>query len=185
EPQQIPLPTGLAGTQGSQQKQELVRNMIYSSDTLKRRPVVDNFLDFGDDVFCRGFGLFRNQETGDEELYGVIGNDFVKIVISDPQATKPIGAGDIVTEVIGQIDDTADVRIVSDFARCCIMVVGGPAYIYNGTTLQEITDPDYLPSVEVAVDDGRFIFCPADGSPLFYSLLQDPADIDERFFDAE
>ncbi len=185
EPQQIPLPTGLAGTQGSQQKQELVRNMIYSSDTLKRRPVVDNFLDFGGDVFCRGFGLFRNQETGDEELYGVIGNDFVKIVISDPQATKPIGAGDIVTEVIGTIDDTADVRIVSDFARCCIMVVGGPAYIYNGTTLQEITDPDYLPSVEVAVDDGRFIFCPADGSPLFYSLLQDPADIDERFFDAE
>ena len=185
EKQPIPLPTGLAGTQDSQQKQELVRNMIYSNGTLKRRPVVNNILNLGDDDFCRGLGLVRNQVTGDEELCGVFGNRFVKIIINNPQAQKPLSGGDVVVEELGVIDDTADVKIASDFTRTCIMVVGGPAYIYDGTTLEEITDPDYLPSVEVAVDDGRFIFCPADGSPLFYSLLQDPADIDERFFDAE
>ena len=76
QPQSIPLPTGLAGTQGSPQKKELVRNMFYGADTLKYRPIVDNFLDLGG--FCRGYGTFRNLETGDEELYGVFGNTFKK-----------------------------------------------------------------------------------------------------------
>jgi len=183
--QSIPLPTGIAGTQGSQQAQELVRNMIYSNGVLKRRPVVDNFDTLGEDNFCRGFGLFRNQETGDEELYGVFGQKFVRITIANPQATKPINAGDILIEEIGTVDDIADVRIVADFARACVMVVGGPAYIFDGSALQEIADPNYLPSVEVAVDDGRFVFCPEDGSPLFFSKLQSASDIQKRFFDAE
>lgn len=181
----IQLPTGIKGLQSSPYLRETVRNCIYSGDKLKGRPVVDNFLDF--DAPCRGLGLIRDLQTGDEELYGVWGGVLKRIKIGNPQFGKRLNAGDVVADNVGLIDDLAPVQIVADFSRACIMVVGGPAYIYNITdkTLIEITDASYIPSVSVAVDDGRFVFAPADGSPFFFSKLQDPADIQSRFFDAE
>jgi hypothetical protein len=182
---QIDLPTGLKGVQASPYEQENVRNYIYSNGKLKGRPVVDNFLDFA--ASCRGLGLIRDLETGDEELYGVWGNALRRVTITNPQFGKRLNAGDVLSETVGPIADQAPVQIVADFSRACIMVVGGPAYVYNITdkTLTEITDANYLPSVNVCVDDGRFVFTPADGSPFFFTKLQDPANIDDRFFDAE
>ena len=182
---EIALPTGLKGVQASPYQQENVRNCIYSNGKLKGRPVVDNFLDFG--AACRGLGLIRDLQTGDEELYGVWGQTLRRVTITNPQFGKRLNAGDVLSENVGGIADSAPVQIVADFSRACIMVVGGPAYIYNITseTLEQITDADYLPSVAVCVDDGRFVFTPEDGSPLFFTKLQDAADIDKRFFDAE
>ena len=64
----LPLPTGLAGVEASPYQQEVVRNCIYSNGKLKGRPVVDNYLNFGE-FACRGLGLIRELETGDELLY--------------------------------------------------------------------------------------------------------------------
>ena len=188
--QPLPLPTGLAGVEASPYQQEVVRNCIYSNGKLKGRPVVDNYLNFGESA-CRGLGLIREIETGDELLYGVWGNTLKRITIINPQFGKRLNAGDVLVEdVYDQIAGQAQVQIVGDFSRACVMVVGGSAYIYEvGTkSVSEITDSSstgYLPSVSVAVDDGRFVFAPEDGSPFFFSKLQDPADIEARFFDAE
>ena len=187
---QIELPTGLKGVDASPYQRETVRNLIYSNGKLKGRPVVDNFLDLGEEgspSACRGLGLIRDFDTGDEELYGVWANKLKRITITNPQFGKRLTADDVTIEVVGDIADQAEVKIVADFSRACIMVVGGPAYVYDiaGGTLTQISDSNYLPSAEVVVDDGRFVFAPIDGSPFFHTDLSNPANIEPRIFDAE
>lgn len=181
----LPLPAGLAGVKASPYQQQSVRNCIASNGKLKARPVVDNYLDLGGK--CRGMGLIRDINTGDEELFGVWGTTLKKVKISNPQFQKRLGSGDVIAIDVGTVQGLAEVKIVSDFSRACVMIVGGPAYIYDITnkTLTQITDPNYIPSVSVGVDDGRFVFAPADGSPFFFSRLRDASDIESRFFDAE
>ena len=73
--QPIPIPKGLRGLQASPKQFEGLKNLVYSAqdtDYLMIRPSVKNLLNLGG--ICRGLGIFRNDVTGDEELYGVYGS---------------------------------------------------------------------------------------------------------------
>jgi len=98
---QIELPTGLKGVDASPYQRETVRNLIYSNGKLKGRPVVDNFLDLGEEgspSACRGLGLIRDFDSGDEELYGVWANNLKRITITNPQFGKRLTAEDVTIE---------------------------------------------------------------------------------------
>ena len=183
----IALPTGLKGLISTPRTQESVHNLIYSQEASERltiRPTVKKLLEL--DGVCRGMGLFRNQVSGEEEVYGVYGTKLYRINIVNAVADKDLSAGDVVATEIGTIGEQADVIILSDFAVMLIMVKGGTAYTYDGTTITPITDTDYKPSVSVALDAGRFVYCPADGSPVFWSDVGKPDVIQgTSFVDAE
>ncbi len=169
----VKLPTGLKGLKASPKRQNELRNLVYLREgRLVLRPCVSNLIEL--DGACRGMGIFRNGKTGDEELYGVFGGFLYKIVISDPIAGKDLNAGNITATQIGAIANVNDCELVASFTYLVVLTKGSIAYAYDGTTLTQITDPAYLPSVSVAEDEGRFIFVPADGSPFFWSNQDDP-----------
>lgn len=174
----IALPRGLRGLKSSPKQQKTVKNMIYSADDSERlilRPCVYNLLEL--DGACRGLGLFNNQTTGAEEMYGVFGSKLYKILITNPVAGKRLTSGDILTEEIGTIPSFSECILKSDFTYMVILIKGGASYSYDGTTLAEITSANYKPSVSLSRDDGRFIWIPADGSPFFWSDVGDPTSI--------
>jgi len=184
----IPLPKGLTGLESSPRSQELVRNMFMTSgDTpvLSIRPGVDQVTSgFG---ASRGAGLFANNETGDEELYMVSGTRLIRVTIINNRAEKILQPEDIQVDDLGEIPGNGRCILVGGFTSLCIMEVGGKGYVYNQVDgLEEITDPNYRPSVSVAYDNGRFVFVPEDGNPFFWSNLEDASAIDsEDFADAE
>ena len=186
--QQINLPKGYRGSRAAPKRVEGVYNMIYAqegSEYMMLRPVVDNIIEL--DGACRGMGLFRDEATGDERLYGVFGTSLYLIEVSNPLAGKKLTAGDITSTNIGTIDGGNECIFVAGFTELLIVTKGSKAYVYNQDDgLREITDSDYLPSVSADYDAGRFIFVPADGSPFFWSAISDPSSIDKQdFADAE
>jgi len=179
----VNLPTGLGGLRASPKRQNDLRNLIYLREgRLVLRPCVSNILDSLDGS-CRGMGIFRNDTTGDEELYGVFGSKLYRFIISDPLAGKDLNAGNITITEIGTIDNQNDCELVASFSFLVILTKGDKAYAYNQSSgLAEITDPLYKPSVSVQQDEGRFIFVPADGSPFFWSAQDDPLTYDAADF---
>lgn len=185
----LPLPTGLSGLDASPKTREEVKNLFYTRGkipVLALRPGVDLIALTGGGR-CRGQGLFRNNLTGDEELYQVSGQKLQRITITNPQARKVLTSSDILIEDLGVIDGATECILVGGFSRLLIMQVGGKGFVFDQVNgLEEITDPQFLPSVSVVYDDGRFVFIPLDGDVFFWSLLDDPASIlPENFADAE
>lgn len=79
---------------------------------------------------------------------------------------------------IATVADGAVARFAASDAEV-VCVVGGYAYSYNGTTCEQITDPD-LPAVrDVANLAGRFIYVgQAPGGQFFWSAIGDARSID-------
>jgi hypothetical protein len=185
--QSLPLPTGCTGLKASPKFRQELRN-VYAvageKPTLSIRPGVDGLgVQAGK---CRGMGLYRNNTTGDEELYAVFGTRLLKIVIDNALAEKKLTAADLAITDIGEIPASGECILIGGFTKLLIMQVGGDAFVYDGTTLDQITDPQYLPSVSCDYEAGRFVFVPSDGSPMFWSDLDNPASIQpENYADAE
>lgn len=118
--------------------------------------------------FCRGSYVFN------EVLYTVYGNTLYKV------------SGNGMTTPVGFIAASDPVAFAASFTELVIVVkdAAGKGYVCDGTTVTEIVDPSFLPSIDVAYMDGRFIYIPFDGSPAFYSAVYAAATI-EGFFDAE
>lgn len=192
----ITLPVGLSGLEASPKTREKVKNLFYTkgqNPTLSIRPGIDFIKDaFGK---CRGIGLFRNNVTGDEELYMVSGTKLVRITVINSLARKELSSADVeitdvATEVITTVTDipgSGKVILLGGFTKLLVMVQGERAYVYDQVNgLLEITDSNYLPSDSVTYDSGRFVFVPTDGSPFFWSELDDPSSIQpQSFADAE
>jgi|APSaa5957512535_1039671.scaffolds.fasta_scaffold06613_6 hypothetical protein len=185
----IKLPTGYAGFENSPELKEELKNFIVmpsqAGPILSLRPGVEYLLDgFGK---CRAMGEFRNNLTGDMELYTVSGKRFCRIRINDISSFKNLKGNEVVLEDIGEITGSSKLILLGGFTKLLIMEVGGRAWVYdqvNGINL--ITDPNYLRSSSVAYDDEKFIFVPTDGSPFFWSKLGDPGSIDpSSWADAE
>ena len=83
---------------------------------------------------------------------------------------------------IGEITGTGGVSMANNGTKLCIVVPGGNAYVYDGATLSQITDPDYRASDTVVFKDGYFVFTASDGTVFFNSALNDPSDIDPLDF---
>lgn len=186
--QSITLPTGLNGLEASPKTREEVKNLFFTNgetSVLSIRPGIEGITTgFGR---CRGSGLFRNNFTGDEELYMVSGNRLVRVTITNPQARKNITVNDVQVEDLGEIAGEGECILVSGFTKMLVMQIGGTAYVYDHDDgVVEITDEDFIPSVSASYDNGRFVFVPNDGQIFFWSSLDDPGDIKPQdFSDAE
>jgi len=165
----VTFPKGLAGLKDFPRKHEGLFNMFNTGrDELLPRPGIDSFAEGV--ANCRGQHKFKNI------LYQVSGQKLIQI---DRDTT--------VTE-LGPIDitSTQETEMDDDFVNLVIVVKGDRGYFYDGATVQEITDPNYITSIDVANISGRSVFIPEDGGPAFFSDEFDPGTIQAAsFFDAE
>lgn len=173
----ISVPTGLRGDSETPKQRETLLNCYYEPGdvgTLSPRPGVAEYLSaYGS---TRGHGKFQ------DKAYYVQADRLIEV--------SEDGNGIPSFTIIGGVGDTiagsADCLLIQSFTRLLIMVKGGNAYVYDGTTLEQITDPQYETSIDAAFLLSRFVFVPADGGPYFWSELNDPSNIQpENFADAE
>ncbi len=166
----VPLPTGVKGLESTPKKQEYLLNMMYTGSEIIRLPDIE-FVGAAPDTNCRGAATWYT----DECPYFVIGSRLVRVE-SDETITD-----------IGYIAGTRDVVFSIGTVNLVIVVKGGEGYFYNRTNgLQQITDTDYQSSDSADFIDGRHVFIPSDGTPAFYSEIDNPNDIGPlNFFDAE
>lgn len=61
-----------------------------------------------------------------------------------------------------------------------LIVAGGNAYLYNGTTLSQITDPDLGNPIDACWIDSYFFY--TDGENIYHSLISDESQIDPLQF---
>lgn len=163
----IPMPSGIVGTTLVPKRQEYLVNMYAADGYLSRRPGIQ-------DVESSIVGTCRGSATWyvDENAYFVVGTTLYQL--GENETLFPIG----------QIPGAGDVVFSLGQVQLVILVKGSSAYSYDPTNgLLPISDIDYLPSDSVDFIDGRHVFIPSDGSPAFYTNV-DQVTID-GFFDAE
>ena len=165
----IPLPKGISGLEAFPKQREYFINLMPVGSGVIRTPGI-KALGFGVGV-CRGAVTW----LADGAAYQVSGNQLLKV-----------HANGSVSE-LGEISGTQDVVFSQGQVNLVILVKGGKGYLYSGSEgLREITDPDFLPSVDADFIDGRHVLIPADGSPAIYSEIDQGGSIDPlAFFDAE
>jgi hypothetical protein len=165
----INLPKGIQGTKEFPRFREHLVNLIWTEYGLLRA--------FGIDSFADGFGVCRGAITwvANGISYMVSGTKFISV--SDTGELKELGS----------IAGDADCEFSQGQVNLVIIVKGGAGYRYNTTEgLVQITDPDFLPSNSADFIDGRHVFIPSDGSPAFYSEVDNAGSIEPlSFFDAE
>lgn len=171
----INLPTGLRGDSDTPKQKEVLINCFFQKGdvgTIAPRPGISPYLSvFGG---CRGSGSFNGS------LYQVSSNRLIRIDEDNFGNTS-------YTDITGpNIDGNQDCLLIESFTKLLIMVKGGKAYVYDGITLAEITDPLYETSIDATFLFSRFVFVPEDGGPYFWSDLNNPASIQpDSFADAE
>ncbi len=165
----IPLPKGIQGVRDMPKTREHLLNLMWCNEGLIRTPGIGSF--------ATATGTCRGAVTWyvDSRAYFVTGTDLLRVNV------------DGTTTNLGTIAGTADVVFSQGHVNLVIVVKGGNGYRYNDAEgLIQITDEDYLPSVSVDFIDGRHVFIPADGSPAFFSDIDQPGSINPlSFFDAE
>ena len=168
---QIPLPKGIQGISSTPKRKEYLLNLFsHTSGYLLRAPG-SSLVATAATTGCRG----SSNWYVDQNAYFVIGE-----VLYQLDSSETLTA-------IGAIEGSADCDFSIGQVNLVIVVKGGKGYFYNATAgLQEIDDPDYVPSDSVDFIDGRHVFIPSDGSPAFYSEIDNPNNINPlSFFDAE
>ena len=91
-------------------------------------------------------------------LYQVSGQKLIQI--DRDELVTELGPTDITSTQETEMDD--------DFSNLVIVVKGDRGYFYDGAAVQEIVDPNYITSVDVANISGRSVFIPEDGGPAFF-----------------
>ena len=87
-----------------------------------------------------------------------------------------------VTTNLGTIAGTKRVVMADNGTILVIVVPGGNSYVWDGTTLTQITDPDFQVSDTVEFYRGFFVFTTTDGKQLFVSNLNQPLIFDALDF---
>ena len=129
----------------------------------------------GIDAFSDGPGICRGSTQYKGKCYQVSGDKLVRINI------------DGTVDALGDIPGSAQCAIAVGAQKMVVVVKGAGGYVYDiDAGLSQITSPNYQPSIDVAHIDGRFVFVPADGGPLFFSDVDNPFSIgNASYFDAE
>ncbi len=122
--------------------------------------------------------LARGQFVWNGALYQVADQDLLKITDTETGAFTIIGtiAGDAVIETAVGFNDAV------------ILVKGGAIYsLDKSDVLTLISDnPNFVPSVNLAFINGRFVYIPTDGDPAFFSDVGNAGSVQAlSFFDAE
>lgn len=165
----IPLPQGIKGIRDVPKSREHLTNLMWCEEAIIRTPGIGSF--------AQATGVCRGAVTWyvDSKAYFVTGTSLLRV--------EPTGS----VVDLGVIAGDADVVFSQGQVNLVIVVKGGNGYRYSADEgLIQITDPDYLPSVSADYIDGRHVFIPADGSPAFYSDIDEAGSINPlSFFDAE
>ena len=120
----------------------------------------------------------RGQFVFNGSLYQVVSQQLIKIT------NVLTGA----FTVVGTVAGNATVSTASGFTEAVIVVRGGNIYTLDTSdVIVDITsNANFQTCVEVAFIDGRFIYVPADGSPVFFSDVNSAGTVQPTsFFDAE
>lgn len=83
---------------------------------------------------------------------------------------------------LGTITGTKRVSMADNGTLLVIVVPGGDAFVWDGTSLTQITDPDFQTSDTVEFYRGLFVFTTSDGKQLFVSSLNQPLIFDALDF---
>jgi len=82
----------------------------------------------------------------------------------------------------GAITGSRRVFMADNGTKLVIVVPGGDSFTFDGTTLTQITDPDFQVSDTVVFYRGFFVFTTSDGKQLFVSNLNQPLIFDALDF---
>ncbi len=104
-----------------------------------------------------------------DELYAVAGEKLYKV------------ANDGAKTELGDIPGSDDVVIATDGANL-VVVAEDEIYVWDGSTLNIVTDPDAPAASSVAYTDGFFVFTETGTQQFFISGLQAPLDYDALDF---
>ena len=160
----IPLPIGYTSLDDFPRLRENLINCFNPNNKILPLP--------GLSLFASGFGLARGQALFKELAYQVSGTRFIRI--------NEDGSVDNVGQIVG----IGKVQMAKTFTELAIVnVQTGDGFVFDGSTLTAIAST-YVASVDVTTIDGRAVYVPADGGPVFYSVTNDLGNIG-GFFDAE
>lgn len=125
-------------------------------------------------------GGARGAFVWQDSLYGVAGTSLIKItnVLTGAFST------------IGVIEGSDDIEWDVGFNDAVIVVKGVAGKIYTLSTTDTLTDisgnANFVPCIDVAHINGRFVYIPFDGDPAFFSDIGAAGTVQaESFFDAE
>ncbi len=170
----IPFPQGLSESEDLPRTKKFLLNVFIDSEgKVKQRPGVGGLSSL-DDALSLARGSFRWNEF----VYKVFGNRLIKIVNET--------TGEFVD--IGSIAGSDLIRTAIGFNDAVIVVRNGAIYTLDKSDdLTEISSqPNFVSCVDVVHIDSRFVYCPADGSPVFFSDVGQAANVQAAsFFDAE
>jgi hypothetical protein len=159
---QIPLLTGIFTDNQADFRANYPRNMI---PIALDQGISTGYLRPADGIIANGTGpgINRGGILWEGVVYRVMGTEFVSV------------AQDGTVTTIGTIPGTVRVTMTYSFDKLCI-VSEPDAYLYDGTTLTQITDPDLGQVKDGIWIDGYFMFI--DDEFIIITELNDPFAID-------
>jgi hypothetical protein len=165
-----PLPLGYSGIDDLPKQRQMLINCFNMDGSIVRSPGIDSVIT-ATGTGCRGAATWAL----DGKAYFVIGSALYRRNTDNTRTS------------LGAIAGTAAVVISPGQVQIVILVVGGNSYTYSDADgLEQIVNSNFVTSVSVDFIDGRHVFIPADGSPAFFSEVDDAGNINAlSFFDAE
>lgn len=164
----VPVPRGFDGSAKLPKTKTTLENCFWAIDKILNRP--------GMTLLANTGKVARGQFVFNDEHFMIVSTDLIKITNHETGAYS----------VVGTITGFEPVVSATGFVHEVLVVKGGDAYTFDGTTLTQITDPQFKPSNSVTHINGRFVYIPSDGSPAFFSDVGDGGSIQAAsFFDAE
>lgn len=132
-------------------------------------------------VGCAGLKLFGT--VGDGPHRGSITMDGIRYTVSGSEFYSVDSSG--IGTLLGDVTGVGPVSMAQNGTQIAIAVPGKKGYIATATTLEVITDPDFLTPNTVTFLDGYFVWSISDGQAIL-SALNDGTSYDALdFFTAE
>lgn len=166
-----PLPEGLAGEENLPRTRRELRNCFNNGNRrILGRPGISGIATTG--------RVARGQFVWNGALYQVQSQELRKITNVLTGASTNLGT----------ISGPQPIRVAVGFNHAAIVVRGGSSYTLDASdTLTDTSgNSNFVPSVDVAHINGRFVYIPASGDPAFYSDVGAAGTVQAAsFFDAE
>ncbi|HEV8035731.1 packaged DNA stabilization protein, partial [Yoonia sp.] len=158
---QIPILSGTFADVSPDYRTSYPRNLV---PVPKNTGISEGYLRPAEGIVAAGTGpgVDRGGINWNGVLYRVMGTKLVSI-----------SAGNVVTE-IGDVGGTGRVTFTYGFEYLAV-ASGGNLWLYDGTTLAQVTDPDLLTVLDVVWVDGYFMT--TDGEFLVVTELDDPFEV--------
>lgn len=165
---QVPIIRGEKAVNSTDYLDKLPKNMIAVAKEVRGAA---GYLISADGLvsYATGAGLDRGGFYNDRQgiLYRVSGNRLIKV-----------SSGGVVS-TIGDIAPSGQASLTYSFNNQMV-VTGGNAYLSDGSTVTQITDPDLGSPLDVCWIDGYFFY--TDGEFIYHSLITDESQVDPLQF---